>query len=220
MTGEESFLYVLIGVIVLVSVYGFNNIPFTQKFLYNQGRVQNEHQYYRMLTSSFLHADLIHLGFNMYVLYQFGRAVIIQEGALFFGLVYFLSVLGGSIMSYFLHLNQWMYSALGASGGVSGILMAFVVFNPDVDLMLLFLPIPIPGYIFIFLYMCYEVYSMIKPHDNIGHDAHIGGALVGAMMALILNDNWDVNTLLKLGLVMSPLLYALFYSFQKIKEQN
>ncbi len=215
----EYFLYVLMGSIVLVSLYGFNNAAFTQKFMYNQGRVQNEKEYYRMLTSSFLHADLMHLFFNMFVLYQFGRQIAIEEGALFLGSVYFLSVLGGSLLSYLMHLNQWIYSALGASGGVSGVLMAFVIFYPDVELMLIFLPIPIPGYIFIFLYMCYEVYSMINPRDNIGHDAHIGGALVGAIIALFFNDNWSTQILLKLALVMSPLMYALYYTYNQVQNR-
>ncbi len=97
--------------------------------------------------------------------------------------------------------------------------MAFVVFFPDVDLYLLFLPIPIPGYIFILLYMCYEVYMMINPRDNIGHDAHIGGAITGFIIALFAVDDFSQKTILQLALVSAPLVYAVFYSFRQIKNQ-
>ncbi len=214
------WLYLLIGVISIISIIGFGNPDLVQKYFYNQNRVQNQKQYYRMLTSSFLHADYMHLFFNMYVLFMFGASLtgISGLGAGFLYGVYFASVLGGSVLSYFLHLNQWMYSALGASGGVTGVLMAYVVLFPDRELGIIFIPgFSLPGYIFIFLYLCYEVYMMINPRDNIGHDAHLGGAIVGTIISLFFMDDFSTDTMLKIGLVSVPLIYGLVYSVKKIK---
>ncbi len=217
---EIYYLYLLVGSIVGASIYGFSNMEFIQSWIFNEQRIQNNKEYYRMITSSFLHGDYMHLFFNMFVLYHFGEALLYIEGWQFFYLIYFASVLGGSVLSYFLHLNEWMYTALGASGGVTGVLMAFVVLLPDQPLSLLFLPIPIPGYIFVFLYLCYEVYMMINPKDNIGHDAHLGGAIVGSIFTLFFVDHLDSSTMLKLGLISLPLIYALVYSVKKIQNKR
>ena len=170
-----------------------------------------------MLSAGFLHADLMHLLFNMMTLYFFGPIVVEAFGEIGFLMVYFGSILLGNIFSLYLYKNQPWYSAIGASGGVSGILFASIAMIPDLGIMFFFIPIPIPGYIFGFLYFAYSVYMMLNPkqHDNIGHAAHLGGAFFGLVYAIALQPERAIQNALFLGIMALPLIYMGFQVFVK-----
>ena len=138
-----------------------------------------------MLSLGFLHINWLHLGFNMYALYLFGDIVINELGSLPFLAVYFGSLLAGSFYSLYYHKKEPYYSAVGASGAVSGIVYSCILLYPKIELMLIFLPIPIPGYIFGVLYILYSIYGMKKQLGNIGHSAHLGGTIGGFVLTLM-----------------------------------
>ena len=144
-------LIIVIAVTAIISFIAFSNQSLFEKYKFNVGAINNNKEYIRLLSAGFLHADMMHLLFNMMTLYFFGPIVIQAFGAVGFIIVYFGSVLLGNIFSLYLYKNQPWYSAIGASGGVSGILFASIAMIPDVGIYFFFIPIPIPVYIFGFL---------------------------------------------------------------------
>jgi membrane associated rhomboid family serine protease len=210
-------LIIVIAVTAIISFIAFSNQPLFEKYKFNVGAINNNKEYIRLLSAGFLHADMMHLLFNMMTLYFFGPIVIQAFGAVGFIIVYFGSVLLGNIFSLYLYKNQPWYSAIGASGGVSGILFASIAMIPDLGIYFFFIPIPIPGYIFGFLYFAYSVYMMLnpKPHDNIGHAAHLGGAAFGLVFAIALQPEVAMSNALYLGIMSLPLLYMSYMVFVK-----
>ena len=213
----SSILLITIAVTAIISFIAFNNQQLFEKYKFNVGAILQKKEYIRLLSAGFLHADLMHLLFNMMTLYFFGPIVVQAFGEIGFLMVYFGSILLGNIFSLYLYKNQPWYSAIGASGGVSGILFASIAMIPDLGIMFFFIPIPIPGYIFGFLYFAYSVYMMLNPkqHDNIGHAAHLGGAFFGLVYAIALQPERAIQNALFLGIMALPLIYMGFQVFVK-----
>jgi len=211
------FLLVLIGAISAISLYGFSNPSFVNKYIFNISAIREANQWDRLLSSSFLHADGMHLFFNMYVLYMFAPSIINSPyfGLLWFLILYFGAVMGGGLLSYFMNKNNYAYKALGASGGVTGIVMASAVVHPDMGMGIIFLPFFIPAYIFGFLYLIYSIYSMHNQIGNIGHDAHLGGAIVGIFIPILIYPSLLSHNFFKIGLLMLPLIYLSYYVYQR-----
>ncbi len=180
----NAAVIVLIVSNVLISQKGFSDKQFFEKYKFWVKGIQSG-EFYRMASSAFLHVDYIHLFFNMYALYLFGDIVINSLGLVLFVLIYVLSLLGGSVLSFRIHKNQSYYTAVGASGAVSGILYSAVLLYPDMTLFMFPLPIPIPAYLFALGYMIYSIYGMKKNIGNIGHSAHLGGSIAGYVSTLI-----------------------------------
>ena len=213
----SSILLIIIAVTAIISFIAFNNQQLFEKYKFNVGAILQKKEYIRLLSAGFLHADLMHLLFNMMTLYFFGPIVVQAFGEIGFLMVYFGSILLGNIFSLYLYKKQPWYSAIGASGGVSGILFASIAMIPDLGIMFFFIPIPIPGYIFGFLYFAYSVYMMLNPkqHDNIGHAAHLGGAFFGLVYAIALQPERAIQNALFLGIMALPLIYMGFQVFVK-----
>lgn len=213
----STILLIIIAVTAIISFIAFNNQQLFEKYKFNVGAILQKKEYIRLLSAGFLHADLMHLLFNMMTLYFFGPIVVQAFGEIGFLMVYFGSILLGNIFSLYLYKNQPWYSAIGASGGVSGILFASIAMIPDLGIMFFFIPIPIPGYIFGFLYFAYSVYMMLNPkqHDNIGHAAHLGGAFFGLVYAIALQPERATQNALFLGIMALPLIYMGFQVFVK-----
>lgn len=181
---DTIFLYGIIAVNVLLSYKGFNDMSFFRKNEFHIGSIRAGEQI-RMITSGFLHADWAHLFFNMFTLYMFAPVVIGYFGSFSFLLIYFVSLVAGSLLTLSFHANDFNYRAVGASGAVTGILYAAILIHPDMSLFLYFIPIPIPAYLFGIGYLLYSIYGMKAKNDNIGHVAHFGGAIGGYATTLI-----------------------------------
>ncbi|WP_177764775.1 rhomboid family intramembrane serine protease [Flavobacterium sp. I3-2] len=181
----SEVLIAIIAIVCLVSYKGFNDPVFFDKYKFNVGAIQRG-QKYRIFTSAFLHGDLSHLVFNLLTLYFFAPVVIAYFGSLGFLIVYFISLVCGSLLSLKIHEKQPYYSAIGASGAITGILYAAILLNPDAQLGLFFV-IPVPAYVFGIGYLLYSIYGMKQQNDLIGHTAHFGGAIGGLLSVLILD---------------------------------
>ncbi|RZJ70696.1 rhomboid family intramembrane serine protease [Flavobacterium sp.] len=186
----DLVLIALITVTALFSLKGFEDLHFFRKYDFHIGSIRKGEQI-RMLSSGFLHADYIHLGFNMLTLYFFAPKVIDELGDLLFLLVYFVSLVGGSLLTLVLHKDDYSYRAIGASGAVTGIVFSAILVDPSMRMGLLFLPrqLYMPGWIFGIVYLLYSIYGMRAKRDNIGHTAHFGGAIGGYAITLAYQPN-------------------------------
>ena len=195
---------------VLVSAKGFNDYVFLDRYKFQVGRALGAEKF-RLFTSGFLHVDWMHLLFNMYALYLFGDIVAKILGTDDFVIIYIVSLLAGNLYSLIYHKDEPYYSAVGASGAVSGILYSSILLYPAMELYLFFIPIPIPGYVFALGYILYSIYGMKKQLGNIGHAAHLGGAIGGFAVTLLLNPVlFSANTSLIMILAI-PILLVLFF---------
>ncbi len=178
----------IIAANVIISLKGFDDRLFFEKYKFNVGSIRRGEQI-RMFSSGFLHVDTTHLLFNMLTLYFFANTVIVELGQFNFIIIYIASLVFGNLLSLYFHKEEYWYSAVGASGAVTGILYAAILLRPDMSLYMFFVPIPIPGYVFGIGYLLYSIYGMKKRIGNIGHDAHFGGAVGGYVITLILDPS-------------------------------
>ncbi|ASE61489.1 rhomboid family intramembrane serine protease [Chryseobacterium indologenes] len=210
-----NILILCIIATAVISFIAFNNPAITEKYKFSVGDILYRKEYIRLLSSGFLHADIMHLVFNMLTLYFFAPIVMEHFGNLGFLIVYIGSILLGNILSLYIYQKQTWYSAVGASGGVSGILFASIALYPNIGIYIFFIPIAIPGYIFGLVYFGYSVYMMMnpRPHDNIGHAAHLGGAFLGLLYAIINAPAVAMNNGLYIGIMSLPLIYLAYEIF-------
>jgi len=199
----------IIAINVIVSFKGFSDLNFFNKNKFQISAIQQGEKY-RMLTSGFLHADQTHLFFNMLTLYFFANPVIYQVGRVNFVIIYLGSLIAGSLIAMSFHKKEPFYSAVGASGAISGILYAAILLNPNMTLYLYF-ALPIPGYLFAIGYLLYSVYGMKKQLGNIGHSAHLGGAVGGYALTLLLHPSvFSTNKMLVIILAIPIVLLFVF----------
>ncbi|MGB0892701.1 MAG: rhomboid family intramembrane serine protease [Flavobacteriaceae bacterium] len=206
----NQFVLGIIIANVLISIKGFNEYAFLDKYKFQVGKILGGEKI-RMFTSGFLHVDWMHLGFNMYALYLFGGIVAGIMGNINFLIIYFGSLMLSNMYSLFYHKKEPYYSAVGASGAVSGILYAAILLYPDMTLMLFPLPIPIPAYVFGVGYLIYSIYGMKKQLGNIGHSAHLGGAIGGFVIALVIMPNLIWQHTLMVALLAIPIILLLLF---------
>ena len=159
-----------------------------------------------MFTSGFLHVDISHLFFNMFTLYFFADVVISWFGPGKFLIIYFISLLAGSLLALFFHKDEPFYSAVGASGAVTGVLYAAILLYPDMQLGIMFIPIPLPAYVLGIAYLLYSIYGMKSRLGNIGHTAHFGGAIGGYATTLLFKPELFVTDTFIVVLLAVPII--------------
>ncbi len=185
---------VTIGLIVanvIFSLIGFSNPSLVDKTIMWPYRVARENQWLRFITSGFLHADYMHLFFNMFTLFFFGKAIELYfafyglGGRLAYLLLYFMALIISDIPSYIKHKDDYNYRSLGASGAVSAVVFACIVFSPWTSIYL-YGAIKISAAVYAILFVIYCVYMGKKAGSHINHDAHLWGSLFGLAFTLIL----------------------------------
>lgn len=182
---------ILIAANILVSIIGFSNTAFLDKAILTPYLVKRKNQYYRMITSGFLHADFMHLFFNMFTLFFFGSAIEYYfskyglGGQVSYLFLYFLSLIASDIPSYLKHQDDLNYHSLGASGAVSAVVFASIVFGPWNEIRL-YGAISISFLVYAVLFIVYCINMGRKSNDNINHDAHLWGSLFGLVFTLAL----------------------------------
>lgn len=186
---------VLILIISAVSIYAFQRPELVQKLLFQPYLIKHRNEWYRFVSSAFVHGSWIHLLFNMFTFYFFGEAVeryVLKprfgevEGGIYFVVLFVVGVIVAHISTYSKYKDAYHYRSLGASGGVSAVVFCSIMFYPANDLCLYGL-LCIPGFILGPLYLIYSYYQGRRGADNINHEAHLYGALFGILFSIIVD---------------------------------
>lgn len=190
---ESIVTLAIIGVTVLVSWRAFNNQALMSRLILWPPAIARERQYERLITHGFIHADWMHLLFNMITLYFFGGAVeqwfgvlFPEVGSMLFLFFYLISIVAASLATYYKYKDVQHFASIGASGAVSAVLFAAILLQPTLSLYLMFIPIPIPGFIYGAFYLWYSSYAARRGGDGIDHTAHFYGAVFGFLFPLVL----------------------------------
>jgi membrane associated rhomboid family serine protease len=172
----------ILAVTFLASYQGFKSPEYFDRHVFRIKDILYGKQYLRLLSSGFLHTGWVHLLFNVATFYCFSTSLEATVGIRNFLIIYFASLLGGNLLSLFLHRRDSGYSAVGASGAITGLVFAAIALYPGMSVGLLGLWIP--GWLYGLLYVLYSAYGITARRDNIGHDAHLGGGVVGLLAVL------------------------------------
>lgn len=194
MQNTEIVIYIIL-LTITISFTGFQNEKLKSYFLFNPYRIFHNNEKHRIITHLFIHADWSHLMFNMFSFYFLGtyllRSWVIQIGKIdsmvHFSLLYLLGGIFASFLLLVKHKKNPHYNSLGASGAVSAVVFATILWNPNLELILFLIPIPIKAYIFGPIYLLIEFYAMKRGNSNIAHEAHISGAIFGLLYVTLLN---------------------------------
>ncbi len=171
---------------VITSIYAFSDHTLYGRFMLHPYSVSRKYKLYTLITSGLIHADWMHLLFNMMTFYFFAFQLEAMIGSWQFAAVYFLGLILSDIPSVIKHKNDMWYNSLGASGAISAVLFSFILFQPFSSMMIFPIPIPIWAIIFGPLYLVYCVYASRHSRDNINHDAHFFGALAGMIVTVLI----------------------------------
>ncbi len=181
-----SLTIILVAVTVLTSIAAFNNSDLIYKFILWPRRMDNPKEWYRLLTSGFIHADWNHLLFNMFSLYFVGESAEMLLGGKFL-VLYLTGIIAASLPSFFKNKYNSSFQSLGASGGVAAVLFLVIYFFPWAKVHILFIPIGIPAILFGVIYLAAEAYMSKRGGTNINHDAHFWGSMYGLLFALLVD---------------------------------
>jgi len=177
---------IILAVTCVVSFVAFSNPRLMERLILWPPAISRQHQYDRLLTSGFIHADFTHLLFNMFTFYSFGaymeRLFQPRIGAIGYALFYLGGIVISALPSYLRHQDDANYRSLGASGAVSAVLFAFILINPWA--MILIFVIPVPAILFAVIYLGYTIYMDRRRADRINHSAHLWGAIYGIVFTI------------------------------------
>jgi membrane associated rhomboid family serine protease len=193
-------LLIILVATIIISLWADKNAEWKERMLFIPYRIKHQHEYHRFVTHAFIHADFPHLAFNMMTLYFMGEYLYLEwmtqfgnAGIVYFCVLYFAGMIAATFLPMVKHQDQSNYRSLGASGAVSAVLFAVILWKPTLSLSLMFIPIPIPAYIFGPLYLFFEYYSLKKGNTGIAHDAHLGGAIFGILFVLMLDPQKGIQ---------------------------
>ncbi|MEO6638173.1 MAG: rhomboid family intramembrane serine protease [Ginsengibacter sp.] len=195
---------IIIIITVLVSIAGFRSDKVIDDLIFYPPAVTQRKQYYRFITCGFIHADIGHLFFNMYAFYLFGNiteeifaGIFGDAGKLLYVVLYVLALIVCLIPSYLQNRNNPNYRSLGASGAVSAVVFAYIMFNPMGGVGLIFIPVFIPGFLFGIIYLVVSYFLDKKGGGRINHSAHIWGAIFGIVFIIIASELFSTYPLLQ-----------------------
>jgi len=215
-TSLAPLTLIIIAFTAYASIQGFRQPEIVEKFLFSTGRIFRHREHYRLFTSALVHGDWMHLLFNMVSFYSFGSFIErnLDWGSLTLAIMYFSSVFGGSVLSLFLHRHH-EYRALGASGGVCGVIFACIFLLPPGTHIYFFI-IPMPAALYAIIFLGVSIWGIRSQRGGIGHDAHLGGAMIGLLVTTILYPGIVIqNAMLFLSVIgVSLALFIYLYKFQ------
>jgi membrane associated rhomboid family serine protease len=199
----------LIIITFIVSYKGFNDSAFFNAYAFNVGAILGRKEYKRIISSGFLHGSWMHLAFNMISLYSFS-SLALDIGTVRFLIIYFASLIGGNLLSLFMHRHNSNYTAIGASGAVCGVIFAAIAYDAHLSLTMMFIPVAIPGWVYALMFIAITIFGIRSQAGNIGHEAHLGGALVGQLILIAFLPETLVYNTLPIVLTMGPSIVFLF----------
>lgn len=182
----------ILALTCIISFTAFSNEKITEDLIFYPPAITYRNQWYRFITCGFIHADIMHLGFNMYTFYLFGGIVeryfdhfYGEFGKVLFIVLYLSALIVCLLPTYFQHKENYHYRSLGASGAVSAVIFIGIFLSPTMQMGIFPIPFHIPGFIFGPLYLILSAYLANKGHGNINHSAHIWGAIYGIVFIII-----------------------------------
>lgn len=187
-----SVTLIILLITCVISFTAFSNEKIVDELVFYPPAITNHNQWYRFITCGFIHADLMHLAFNMYTFYLFGGMV--EEaftqiygsaGRIIYAALYLTALVVCLLPTYFNHKNDYYYRSLGASGAVSAVIFVGVFLQPTMGMGIFPIPFHIPAFIFGPLYLVISAYLAKKGSGNINHSAHIWGAVFGVVFLII-----------------------------------
>ncbi|HVF81246.1 MAG TPA: rhomboid family intramembrane serine protease [Flavisolibacter sp.] len=215
MSEGSPVILLLIVITIYISYKGFKNRAFMQHYGFDVDKVLTHKEYIRILSSGFLHVGWVHLIFNMIALYSFGSMLEPMLGWLPVLVIYFLALIGGSLLALFIHKNNSTYTSVGASGAVNGIIYASIALAPHMGIGLFILPITIPAWAFGLAYVIFSIYGVKAKWGNSGHEAHLGGALTGMLTAIAMYPGaFSINYLPILAIVLPTIAFLLLIVYK------
>jgi len=208
-----SITLIIIIITVAVSLYANGKPELYSKLLFNPYQVFHRKEWWRIFTHGLIHDNnnIMHLGFNMYVLYSFGNAVesiLVRHlgglGVAYYLLIYIGGMAVATLPAMLKHKDNYGYNSVGASGAVSAVLFSMIAFAPfSGGIGILFIPFSIPPLVFGVLYLAYEKYMEKRGGTNVAHDAHIWGAVFGFLFTLLFVPDAFLNFIAELIGVLS-----------------
>jgi membrane associated rhomboid family serine protease len=193
--------YAIIGVTCLVSFLCFSNEESFNRLAHIPTRIDRNGEYYRLLTSGFVHANPPHLFLNMFVLFNFGplleeifktERMFGEFGSTSYLLFYLSAIVAANAPTYVKNRDNFSYIGIGASGAIAALLFACIVFIPMLPLRVFFM-IPIKAWLFGVLYLLYETYADKNVSDGVAHDVHLSGAFYGILFIAVYNFDSVIN---------------------------
>lgn len=197
---------IIVLITALISFAAFSNAELKSKLIMNAYLVYHRKQWYRMISHGFIHADWMHLIFNMIALYSFGQLVEGHfryffgeaQGIFYYLIMYLGSMFIASIPDLVKHKESHWFNSLGASGAVSAVLFSAIIIDPWISIGIFPIPVPIPGIIFGPLFLIFSQYMAKRGGDNVGHDAHFYGAISGIVFTILLRPSLFMDFIAKL----------------------
>lgn len=182
----------IFAITLAASFYTFQNPHQAHKWMLNPYSFVHEKRYHTVITSGFIHGDLQHLLFNMITFFFFAftlEKIMVSiagvAGHFHFVAIYLISLVLSDVTTIYKHRNNPSYYSLGASGAISAVLFSFILFAPLEKIGIFLFPIEIPAPIFAILYVAYSIYAGKRGQDNINHEAHLSGAVLGLLLTII-----------------------------------
>jgi membrane associated rhomboid family serine protease len=208
-TGIISLL--LIAGNIIFSYKGFTNPVFFHAYSFDVEKVLVYKQYKRLVTSGFLHVSWLHLLFNMFALYSFSGILEAYLGGLPFLIIYMAGLIGGNLFALYVNRNHGDYSAVGASGAVCGIIFSSIALFPGMSVGFFGLPLSIPSWLYGLVFIGFTIYGIRSGIGNTGHEAHMGGALVGMGVAILMEPSSLLNNYLPILAITVPSVIFIYF---------
>jgi membrane associated rhomboid family serine protease len=219
---SSVIILLLIILTCLTSYRGFTDHRLVDKYSFDVDQVSLRKDYKRLVTSGFFHVNWFHLIFNMLTFYFFSQGVATVLGMFSLLIIYFAGLIGGNLVGLWIHRKHGGYRSIGASGAVYAIIFASVALFPGMKISLFFI-LSLPTWIYGLLFLGFTLYGIRSKTDNIGHEAHLGGALVGMLIAIILYPSTIEENYLPILAVLIPalaLIYIIMYKPQMLMVDN
>lgn len=183
---------IIIALTCLISIPAFNSQKLINDLIFYPPAITERNQWYRFITCGFIHADVMHLAFNMFAFYSFGQViegffveVFADKGRILYALLYLSALVVCLLPTYFKHKDDYGYRSLGASGAVSAVVFAFILLAPTQKIGLLLIPVKAPAFIFGIIYLAVTAYLDRRGKGMINHSAHLWGGLYGIAFTII-----------------------------------
>jgi membrane associated rhomboid family serine protease len=189
-----SITTIIIVLTCIVSIASFNNSKLLESLIFWPPAISLRHQYYRFVTCGLIHADMMHLLFNMVTLYFFGKALetyymgILGLEHYYFPILYIGALIAANIPTYIKKRDDYNYRSLGASGAVCAVLFAYILMRPW-DTIYIFYIIRMPAILYALIFLGYSIYMSRRGGDNVNHDAHLWGALFGIVFTIAVHPD-------------------------------